>query len=399
MSANSAPLKIGIVCYPTPGGSGVVAVELAHELAKRNHQVHVVSYAAPLRLNMFMKNIHFHRVDVPQYPLFEYPPYSLALATKLAELICRLDLDVLHVHYAIPHAVSGWLARKISGKQNVALITTLHGTDITIIGTDPAYLPVTRFSLEVCDAVTAVSDWLKNRVREVLECDCGTQVIHNFVDGSRFKPHKTELEDRLKNGDKKPVLMHMSNYRPVKRVMDVVETFLKVRESIPATLVMIGDGPDRAEAEQRLARSPYPDDVHFLDPQARSEELFPAADLYLLPSNAESFGLSALEAMACGVPVIGLEAGGLTEVVTHDYNGFLLPVGDIDSMARAALSLLTNGRRYKEFSKRARTAALKRFAPTLIVEQYEQLYREALDRVIAEGPRKDPSMPGMPCDD
>ena len=392
------PLRIGIVCYPTPGGSGVVAVEVAHQLAQRGHEVHVISYDTPLRLNCLMRNIQFHKVDVPQYPLFDYPPYSLALAAKLAELVCRHHIDVLHVHYAIPHAISGWLARKISGRDDLAVITTLHGTDITIIGNDPAYLPVTRFSLDMGDAVTSVSQWLAERVHEVLGCHCCTDVVYNFVDSNVYHPHTTVLEEKLRNGGDAPVLLHMSNFRPVKRVFDVVDTFLRIREQIPVKLLLVGDGPDLPEAKRRLEQSPFNTDVHFLGPQPNSEEIFPAADLFLMPSNAESFGLAALEALSSGVPVIGANVGGLTEVVRNGETGFLLPPGDTKAMAEAGLRLLQNQDEYRSFSAQARKDAIERFSPDKVIAQYEEIYWRALERVLQRGPKDAPLHPMSPCE-
>ena len=398
MTETQKPMKIGIVCYPTPGGSGVVAVEVAHALAKRGHEVHVVSYDVPHRLNTLARNIQFHKVDVPQYPLFEYPPYSLALATHLAELICRFDLDILHMHYAIPHAISGWLARKISGRNNVAVVTTLHGTDITIIGNDPAYLPVTRFSLDMCDAVTSVSHWLERRVHEVLGCTCCTDIVYNFVDSEIFRPHPTELSDWVRKGSNDPVLLHMSNFRPVKRVQDVVEVFLKVREKMKVKLLMVGDGPELPEARRRLEHSPWVKDVRFLGAQPNSEEIFPAADLFMMPSNAESFGLAALEALATGVPVIGAKVGGLTEVVQDGKTGRLLPVGDTDGMASAVLDLLNDRQTFERYSKDARLDAIERFSPVGTIEKYESIYQRALARVLEQGPKENPPHPMNPCE-
>lgn len=398
MTETQKPMRIGIVCYPTPGGSGVVAVEVAHALAKRGHEVHVVSYEVPHRLNTLLKNIYFHKVDVPQYPLFDYPPYSLALATHLAEAICRFDLEVLHMHYAIPHAISGWLARKISGRNDLAVVTTLHGTDITIIGNDPSYLPVTRFSLDMCDAVTAVSNWLEGRVHDVLGCTCCTDIVYNFVDSTVYRPHTTELGQWVHNGSDDPVLLHMSNFRPVKRVQDVVEVFLKVREKKRVKLLMVGDGPELPEARRRIEQSPWGEDVRFLGAQPNSEEIFPAADLFLMPSNAESFGLAALEALASGVPVIGANVGGLTEVVKDGETGRLLPVGDTAGMAAAALELLNDRQTLEQYSKAGRADAIARFSPEGTIKRYEAIYTRALKRVLEEGPKENPPHPMKPCE-
>ncbi len=392
------PLRIGMVCYPTTGGSGIVAVELAHQLADRGHEVHVISYAMPMRLDTLQRNIRFHTVSVPSYPLFEYPPYSLALAAQAGEAICEHQLDLLHVHYAIPHAISGWLARQISGKEDVPVITTLHGTDITIVGNDPSYLAVTRFSLEACDKVTVVSQYLRDKVQEVIRCQRNTHVIHNFVDGQQYKPGKTCLRERLGIDEETPLLLHMSNFRPVKRSMDVVETFLKVRQELPAKLLMIGDGPDRVACETRLKRSPFSEDAVFLGPQFEAERILPSADLFLFPSNAESFGLAALEAQACGVPVIGYRVGGLPEVVEEGETGLLYEVGDVEAMARGAVELLRDRPRHGRMGTASRERALKLFAPRGIVQQYEDLYWQA---ILERLQRESETLPGTiepPCD-
>lgn len=316
-------LRIGIVCYPTHGGSGVVAVELAHALAEDGMDVHLISYDLPSRLDTLKPGITFHSVNVPDYPLFEYPPYSLALAAKLEEVIEDYQLDVLHVHYAIPHAVSAILARIMSGRFRMPVVTTLHGTDITIVGNDPSYLPITRFSLGKSQLVTVVSHWLGKKVKEIIQCECDYEVIHNFVDSEKYKPQSTcAIRKRFGLGNK-PVLMHMSNFRPVKRIEDVVEVFLRVRAQMDVSLVMVGNGPLFEYARRRLKESPFSTDAHLLGLQDQAEQILPGADLFLLPSVAESFGLVALEAMACGVPVIGANAGGLTEVVEDGVTGAL----------------------------------------------------------------------------
>ncbi len=365
-------LKIGIVCYPTHGGSGVVAMEIAHGLAARGHQVHVMSYAEPARLDLSLENITFHCVRVPDYPLFEYPPYSLALAAKMSEVVLEENLDVLHVHYAIPHAVSAWLARKMSNRDDLPIITTLHGTDITIVGNDPSYLPITRYSLETSDAVTVVSKWLGTEVSKRVGCDCDCTVIHNFVDGGIYSSERAISADPTfhLNGEK-PVLMHMSNFRPVKRVSDVVDVFLKVRETVDCQLVMIGDGPERKAMEARLQQSPYADDVTFLGVVDQAEQVLPFADVFLLPSNAESFGLAALEAQACGVPVVGYKAGGLVEVVLDGETGYLLDVDDIDGMANASKEILTSKDLRSMMGEAARSSALGRFPLEKAIPAYE----------------------------
>ncbi|MDP8206925.1 MAG: N-acetyl-alpha-D-glucosaminyl L-malate synthase BshA [Candidatus Electryonea clarkiae] len=377
-------LSIGIVCYPTHGGSGVVACELAHGLAAKGHTVHVVSYAVPARLDTLRRGIHFHSVRVPDYPLFEYPPYSLALAARLAEVIDEFNLDILHVHYAIPHAISGWLAKKMTGRNNLPLITTLHGTDITIVGNDPSYLTVTQYSLKKSNAVTVVSKWLGEQVHMHLDCQCETVVVPNFVDTEIYKPDKKwHLKDRLCNT--KPIIMHMSNFRPVKRINDVVDTFLRVRKEVPAKLIMIGDGPERASAERKLKESPFASDVQFLGVHNSAEEILACADIFLLPSVAESFGLAALEAMACGVPVVGANVGGLPEVVEDGVSGFLLPAEDVLGMAKACLSLLTDSALLKKMKKVARKSAEKDFQQSVVIDRYEKMYRETIENISSSG--------------
>ncbi|MBS1261219.1 MAG: N-acetyl-alpha-D-glucosaminyl L-malate synthase [Calditrichaeota bacterium] len=393
-------LRIGIVCYPTTGGSGVVATELAHALADRGHEVHVVSYSVPVRLDTLRANLRFHPVRVPDYPLFEYPPYSLALAAQLAEVICRYELDVLHVHYAIPHAISGWLARRISGRAHMPLVTTLHGTDITIIGKDASYMPVTRFSLEQSDAVTVVSRWLGNRVVDVVKCECEWQVVYNFVDGDRYRP-RDDSEPRPFGGDPSaPVIMHMSNFRPVKRVGDVIDTFLRVRERMHAQLVLIGAGPELGAVRRQVEESPYAGDVFFLGPQSEAERLLPFADVFLMPSDAEAFGLAALEAMACGVPVIGYNTGGLVEVVRSGIDGFLGPVGDTEAMAGSVLRLFADRDLFRRISASARRQAVTMFDRDDVVNRYEAIYLRAIADVHSRAGNADAqSGSGTPCDD
>lgn len=391
-------LRIGIVCYPTHGGSGVVAVELAHVLAARGHDVHVISYAVPIRLDPLRPRIHFHKVTVPDYPLFEYPPYSLALAAKLAEVICEHSLDVLHVHYAIPHATSAWMARKIAKRNDLPIITTLHGTDITIVGNDPSYLPVTRLSLEISDAVTVVSNWLSQQVNEMLRCECGATIVYNGIDTKRFHPDAAKYTLMFDRYDSAPVLMHISNFRPVKRVMDVVNTYLKIRETMAARLVMVGDGPDRLHAETTLKQSPYAQDVLFIDPVPKTNRILPLADLFLFPSNAESFGLVALEAMACGVPILGAEAGGLPEVVRHGIDGVLCPPGDIDCFAEEAVNLLSDTKRRETMEANCVKRATTHFQQDYIVNQYEAIYHDSLERIRKNGPKDTDSTSLRPCD-
>jgi len=390
-------LRIGIVCYPTHGGSGMVATELAHALAERGHEVHVITYRQPARLDSLKPGVFFHPVPVPDYPLFDYPPYSLALATRISEVICEYHLDILHVHYAIPHALAGWVAKIIAGREDLPLITTLHGTDITIVGNDPSYLQATRFSIEKSDAVTVVSRWLGSQVKEIIGCRCDTNVIYNFVDTDRYHPdHPSRLCDRL--GEvKKPILLHMSNFRPVKRVRDVVDIFLHVRREMDVFLVMVGDGPERVAAEARLHDAERSGEVLFLGTRDDAESILPCADLFLMPSTAESFGLAALEAMACGVPVIGTNAGGLPEVVVDGETGFLHQVGDVEGMARSALRLLADRDLYDAFSLSARRVACERFPREAAVDRYEELYRRSL-AAAGTGETENTPDSGTPCD-
>lgn len=367
-------MNIAIVCYPTHGGSGVVASELALGLANRGHEVHIVSYAVPFRLRTFHPNVRIHEVEVASYPLFKYPPYTLGLATKLAEVATEHPLDVIHAHYAVPHAVSAFLAKQILGGWP-KIITTLHGTDITLVGADTSFHRVIRFAIEVSDAVTAVSKYLRQRTVEEFSIERPIEVIYNFVDTSRCRrsPDKCTREHWAPRGEK--ILMHASNFRPVKRVSDVVRIFARVRRELECKLVLVGEGPERLFVQQLVKELRLSDDVHFLGEQDYLESLLSCADLFLLPSEQESFGLVALEAMSCEVPVIGTTIGGLPEVVVHGETGFLFPVGEIQEMARAAIDLLSDNERLRQFRKSARQRATAHFDASLIIPQYESLYR------------------------
>lgn len=382
MKSPDKPLKIGITCYPTYGGSGVVATELGKELAARGHQVHFISYALPFRLDGFHENIYFHEVELPDYPLFEVDLYSLSLTSKMVDVVLYDDLDVLHVHYAIPHATSAWNAKQILNERgrDIKIITTLHGTDITLIGLDPTLLPLVRFSIEKSDGVTAVSRHLREKTLTNFNLEREIGVIPNFVDTELWCPRESgELRTRFAP-EGEPILVHASNFRPVKRVADVMRIFEQVRATRPAKLVMIGDGPDRAEAERMAREGEYCDHVHFLGKQSGLHEILPACDLFLMPSQNESFGLSALEAMSCGLPVISSSVGGLPELVQHDTTGYISEIGDTDRMARYALDLLEDKRKYRRFSDAARQRVVSRFSESDIVPQYEEFYRS----VIAE---------------
>ncbi|HEY0159658.1 MAG TPA: N-acetyl-alpha-D-glucosaminyl L-malate synthase BshA [Thermoanaerobaculia bacterium] len=371
-------MKIGITCYPTFGGSGVVATELGLALAKHGDDVHFISYAPPSRLNVLHERIRFHEVTVTPYPLFDpYPPYTLALATKMAEVAAYEKLDILHVHYAIPHAISAYLAKQIL-QSKLKVVTTLHGTDITLVGRDESYLPITKFGIEVSDAVTAVSRWLKDETARNFDTAKQIEVVPNFVDPARFKRDTSEFCHRFgARGDK--LLCHVSNFRPVKRIMDVVETFARIAREVPSQLLMIGDGPDRSRAEAFARTHGLRDRVQFLGNVPNLEEVLGACDLFLLPSESESFGMAALEAMASEVPVIATDTGGLPEVVTSGETGFLLPVGDVDGMAASALEILRDEPLRRRMGKRAREVAVERFDEQKIVPHYRELY----DRVLA----------------
>jgi N-acetyl-alpha-D-glucosaminyl L-malate synthase BshA len=377
-------MKIGITCYPTYGGSGVVATELGMELADRGHEVHFISYQQPIRLNTERANIHFHEVDVSNYPLFEYPPYDLALATRMAEVAEIYNLDLLHVHYAIPHSVSALLAKQMlaaNGGRRLPFVTTLHGTDITLVGTDRSYLPITRFSIEQSDGVTAISHYLRERTLQVFDVKRPVQVIYNFVNCDLYR-RDPEIENHraeYAQADER-ILVHLSNFRPVKRVPDVVEIFDQVQRQVPARLMMIGDGPERSTAEWMVRRKGIQDRVHFLGKQDRVHEKLAVADLMLLPSQLESFGLAALEAMACQVPAVATRVGGVPEVIDDGKTGLLADVGDVDTMARQAIELLSDEGKLRQMGKRARIAAQTRFCSTKIIPEYENFYRCVLER-------------------
>jgi N-acetyl-alpha-D-glucosaminyl L-malate synthase BshA len=371
-------MKIGITCYPTFGGSGVVATELGLALAKRGDDVHFISYAMPSRLNILHERVHFHEVNVTPYPLFDpYPPYTLALATKMAEVAAYEKLDILHVHYAIPHAISAYLAKQIL-QSKLKVITTLHGTDITLVGRDESYLPITKFGIEVSDGVTAVSQWLKEETARNFDTKKEIDVIPNFVDPARFHRSPSAFCDMVgAQGEK--LVCHVSNFRPVKRIMDVVETFEKVLTKVPSRLIMIGDGPDRSRAEAYARAHHLRDHVTFLGNVPNLEEVLGGCDLFLLPSETESFGMAALEAMTSEVPVIATRAGGLPEVVIDGETGYLLPVGDTQAMAARAIEILSDDPLRHRMGKRARQLALDLFDEQKIVP----LYRELYERVIA----------------
>ena len=365
-------MKIGITCYPTYGGSGIVATELGLELANRGHEIHFISYANPIRLDPGIPRIHYHEVEVATYPLFQYPPYTLALAARMADVAEQYELDLLHVHYAVPHAVSALLAQQmIASRRRVPFITTLHGTDITLVGAEPSYFSITKFSIEKSNGITAISGYLEARTEEVFGVRNEIRVIHNFINPEIYRP-----DPERRNAEK--VLLHISNFRPIKRVLDCIHILHKVRQQIPARLVMAGDGPDRGPAE-RLARELGVDrHVTFLGKQDHVERLIPKADVLLLPSELEAFGLAALEAMACGVPPVGTRAGGVPELIADGVDGFVRTVGDTAAQADCVVQLLRNPALHARMSAAARTTAESRFSTAKIIPQYEQYYDEVL---------------------
>ena len=380
-------MKIGITCYPTYGGSGVVATELGLELADRGHEVHFISYSQPIRLPKTYPNIHYHEVEVSRYPLFEYPPYDLALATRMAEVAEIYELDLLHVHYAIPHSVSAMLARQMLScdharpRRRLPYVTTLHGTDITLVGSDPSYLPITRFSIDQSDGVTSISEYLKRRTLEVFAVQTPIQVIPNFVNCDLYHRTPELLEHRSEYaGADEKILVHLSNFRPVKRLGDVIEIFDRVQKKIPARLLMIGDGPERSSAEWLAVKKGIHKKVDFLGKQDRISEKLAVADVMLLPSQLESFGLAALEAMACEVVPITTNEGGLPEVVDHGKTGFLAPVGDVETMANYAIEILSDENKLRQMGEAARASAQARFCASKIIPMYERFYRGVLDR-------------------
>jgi L-malate glycosyltransferase len=373
------PLKIGITGYPTYGGSGVVASELGMELAARGHEVHFITYAMPMRLNPAHDRIYFHEVEVTTYPLFDHPPYTLALAVKMAEVAENASLDLLHVHYAIPHSVSALLARQMTAPRRLPFITTLHGTDITLVGSDRSYLPITRFSIEQSDGVTAISNYLREQTVKEFDIKRPIEVIRNFVNCDLYccPSDKRRRSEWAPNNE--PLLMHLSNFRPVKRITDVVEIFALVRQKMPAKLVLIGDGPDRGAAEHLVRKKRLSADVFFLGKQDHIQNILGLADLFLLPSDLESFGLAALEAMACEVPVIATNVGGLPEVVTHGVDGYLVAPRDVAAAAKFAIQILSRADRGKEMGKQARIDARKKFCSNDVIPLYEAYYQKVLD--------------------
>jgi L-malate glycosyltransferase len=375
-------MKVGITCYPVAGGSGIVATELGQQLAARGHQVHFISYAMPFRLDKFDSRMMYHSVETTAYPLFKHDPYTLPLAAKMAEVGRGEKLDILHVHYAIPHATCAYLAKSLlqSGGHHVPkIITTLHGTDITLVGVDPSFFDITRFSIQASDGITAVSHYLAEETLEVFRIDKPIRVVHNFFDPHRFKPSSGDCSRKQFVADDEFLIGHVSNFRPVKRVTDVIDIFDRIQTELPAKLVLIGEGPDTILARRQITKRNLTNKVVFLGNQSRPEALLPCVDLFLMPSEEESFGLAALEALACGVPVVGSAGTGLMEVIDSGVNGFLFPVGDTVSMARAGIDLLKDKHRWLRFKTAASERVLQKFSAEKIVSEYERYYTEVLN--------------------
>lgn len=379
-------MRIGIVCYPTFGGSGVVATELGKALAANGHQVHFITYSQPARLDFFSANLFYHEVSISKYPLFDFPPYELALASKLVDVVRFEKLDLLHVHYAIPHASAAFMTKQILNTYGIQIpvVTTLHGTDITLVGKDPSYNPVVTFSINQSDGVTAVSQNLKEDTLKHFEITKDIRVIPNFIDLTRFslKPRE-HFKKAIAPGDER-ILVHTSNFRRVKRTSDVIRVFQKIQEKIRCKLLMVGDGPDRVNAEQLCRDLGVCDDVRFLGKQDAIEEILSVADLFMIPSESESFGLAALEAMACSVPVVSSNVGGLPELNVDGVTGFLDDVGDIDTMASHAIYILEDNERLASFKSAALQRA-KEFELSLILPVYEEYYQEVIDLVKEKG--------------
>jgi N-acetyl-alpha-D-glucosaminyl L-malate synthase BshA len=368
-------MKIGISCYPVYGGSGVVATELGMQLALRGHEVHFITYAMPFRLSSFVENVFYHEVEVPTYPLFEHAPYNLALTVSMQGVAERYNLDLIHAHYAVPHATSAWMAKEMTPNKNLCVVTTLHGTDITLIGQDPSYKSITAFSIQKSDGLTAVSEYLRRETIEHFDiAPERIEVIPNFVDLNEYKrdAHPCHRARLSQTGEK--IIMHISNFRPVKRVDDTVRIFARINRVLPSRLVLIGDGPERGRVQHVAEEEGVADRVAFLGKQESVAEILACADLFLLPSASESFGLVALEAMSCGVPVVATRVGGVPEVVPDGEAGFLAEVGDVQAMAEAGVRILKDPDEWRRMSQAAREAAAQ-FSTETVVPMYESYYR------------------------
>lgn len=367
-------MKIGITCYPVPGGSGVLATELGGQLALRGHEVHFISHALPYRLGEFTPNIFYHEVEVSTYPLFEYPPYTLSLASRMSEVARQAKLDVLHVHYAIPFAVAGRLAQEMLGAAAPKLVTTLHGTDITLVGMDKSFFEITKYSINISDRVTAVSQYLAAKTKAEFGIQRDIDVVYNFVDTTRFQPHLDRSCRSKYASSGESVIMHLSNFRPVKNITGVVHIFHRLTQQRPAVLLLVGDGPESGAALALAAQLGIADKVHFLGNQQRVENLFACADAFLLPSYYESFGLAALEAMACGVPVVAADVGGVSEVITDGRTGFLIDPDDYDDGANRLYNILADKTVANSLKEAALSEVRENFTSEKITPQYEKIY-------------------------
>ena len=377
-------MNIGIVCYPTFGGSGVLATELGLELSRKGHEVHFITYSQPVRLELLSSNVHFHEVNVPEYPLFHYQPYELALSSKLVDMVKIHKIDVLHVHYAIPHAYAAYMAKKMLHEEGIDLpiVTTLHGTDITLVGSHPFYKTAVTFSINKSDAVTSVSQNLKEDTQRLFQTKKEIQVVPNFIDINKYKNNYKECNRTILALPKERIITHVSNFRPVKRISDVIEIFYRIQKELPAKLMMVGEGPERKKAEQLCQAYNIENKVVFLGNSSEVNKILCFSDLFLLPSKTESFGLAALEAMASGVPVISSDSGGIPEVNIQGVSGFLSPVGAVEEMAQNALKILKDEAVLKTFKKGAQHTAIK-FDIHKIVPFYEAIYEEALKNCIS----------------
>jgi N-acetyl-alpha-D-glucosaminyl L-malate synthase BshA len=374
-------MRIGITCYPTYGGSGVVATEMGKELANRGHEIHFISSAMPIKLSNLGERIHFHEVEMMDYPVFEHAPYALALATKMADVTVRYNLDLLHVHYAIPHSVSAYLAKQMLAPRKLPIVTTLHGTDITLVGNDRSYLPITRFSIEKSDGVTAVSAFLRDLTYQEFEIRRPIEMIPNFVNCDSFQrsPNEELRAHFAPKGEK--ILIHISNFRPVKRVTDVIESFEQISRQVPSVLLMVGDGPDRGNAEWLARRKNLDSRVFFLGKRESVSDVLAISDLMLFPSENESFGLVALEAMATEVPVIASKVGGLPEVIADGEDGFLVEPHDVNAMSERAISLLSQEDKLRAMGATARKNARKKYCANKIIPRYEKYYETVIHQV------------------
>jgi len=374
-------MKIGIVCYPTYGGSGVVATELGIELSKRGHEVHFITYKQPVRLELLGNNVHFHEVNVAEYPLFHYQPYELALSSKLVDMAKLHEIEILHVHYAIPHAYAAYMAKQMLKEEGIyiPIVTTLHGTDITLVGSQPTYKPAVTFSINKSDAVTCVSESLKKDTLRLFDIKNDIQVVTNFIDLEKHEHKFVDCQRSLLAEEHEKIISHISNFRPVKRIPDIIKVFNNIQKSIPSKLMMIGEGPEKEPAEQLAKDLGIEDKVVFLGNSYEIDRILCYSDLFMLPSETESFGLSALEAMASGVPVISTNSGGLPEVNIHAVSGYLSNVGDIEDMSKNAIHILSDETRLNQFKINARKEA-KKFDLHQIVPQYEKIYEETMSR-------------------